>query len=424
MGNVVFKIGNWRFDLSLVILLLIISIPFFNFFGFFGFQAKLIMVSFVLVVLALSSLSGKFQWNKSIILNVFILIMSILAMLNNFPDSLEYYTLLLLGFFLIRFQCTENSIITVLKVIEWIGLFYALTLFWQYFSPSSFYPVLKLMVEPGPYNQAIQSPIDAGDYTGFACESNRAGLCIAPAASILFTNFFFKPNNYNVITNTIKFGIVYLAIVLCGRRAFIVFFPFILVLVTLYFLLRNRRGSVKAFGLLLAVLLFIVFYVFLYDKLIDIITRGSGTEIALSNREVYWDLAISMFKENPLFGQGMRSYDFNYNLISNRNIVFAGAHNSYLQIMAEMGVIGSVAFVILILYFLYITAHGALMAINHSDINSGRVFMASLLMQLMIVFLGLSEAALFAPFSITLYFFMLSVSFNQQRIVNSETLVR
>jgi O-antigen ligase len=210
----------------------------------------------------------------------------------------------------------------------------------------------------------------------------------------------------------ILFAITYFAIFLSGRRAFILFFPAVLVGVTLYLLLNKRNRSAIIIALSSFILLFILFYFYLYDIVINILTRGSGTTIALSNREIYWDLALRLFGESPLWGKGMRSYDYYYNILSGRNIIFAGAHNCYLQMLAEIGLIGMILFCGLIFLMIAKTALSTVKCMRSNLNQIGQILMGALLMQCMFVCAGLSEAVFFAPFSCILFFILLGISNN------------
>ena len=75
-----------------------------------------------------------------------------------------------------------------------------------------------------------------------------------------------------------------------------------------------------------------------------------------------------MFKENPITGVGLNSFDVRFNLSGIRPIYydFAGAHNSYIQLLGETGIIGIILFL------------GAIMAsikkaISFSDFNKDNV---------------------------------------------------
>lgn len=119
-----------------------------------------------------------------------------------------------------------------------------------------------------------------------------------------------------------------------------------------------------------------------------------------------------MFKERPLTGMGMRSYDFQYNLMSGRNLTFAGAHNCYLQMLAEIGIIGTMLFFGMVFFMLFRTVKLTVFCIRKQYEIVGSYAMMSLFMQCIFVCVAMSEAIFFAPYSAILYFIILSISEN------------
>lgn len=421
MNKLQFRINNKVIYLEQIIGIFLLTIPFLNLWSFFGYYAKLYIVGFTLIVLLLIKLGEHSSWNRAPIINsIFLVYMTIQMLLINFPTSFTYYIIIITGCLITQLKLSKRTIETMQSFMIAIGLFYAITMIWQWASQDSFNSVLRLFVLEGNYQQAIESVKYAGDFTGFACESNRACVCIAPAASILFSRLFFKNNNKHFWRTLIQFSVTYFSIILSGRRAFIIFFPTVLIGVSLYFLFRKRSKSAKLLAIFLAFVIFFVFYFFLYDKVIYLLTRGSGTTIALSNREVYWDLALSLYGENPIFGKGMRSYDYYYNIMSGRNIIFAGAHNSYLEMLAEIGIVGTILFSGVILYMIIKTASRTVYCMRINNHETGQILMSALLVECMLVLAGLSEAIFFAPFSLVLYFVFSNISLNAASFVTEE----
>ncbi len=80
---------------------------------------------------------------------------------------------------------------------------------------------------------------------------------------------------------------------------------------------------------------------------LPIIPRLSDMELTISLRERIWALALKQIKATPLFGHGFLSFRFIYNS-SYKNNRIPHAHNIYLDMMLNFGIVGSV----LILWFL------------------------------------------------------------------------
>lgn len=86
-------------------------------------------------------------------------------------------------------------------------------------------------------------------------------------------------------------------------------------------------------------------------------------ELSSSARIVVWDIGLNAVKEKPLLGWGPENFDrafqanFDNRLYSNKTIVevwFDRAHNIFIDILVDVGVVGALMIVFLIGYFLYI----------------------------------------------------------------------
>ena len=81
-----------------------------------------------------------------------------------------------------------------------------------------------------------------------------------------------------------------------------------------------------------------------------------------SERLLMWQSAWQMFKDNPLFGVGYGSYKVAYQTkyISPdaKERTLEHAHNNFMQMLAECGIVGFAAFVFMWIYFSYLCLRG------------------------------------------------------------------
>lgn len=131
------------------------------------------------------------------------------------------------------------------------------------------------------------------------------------------------------------------ALVVCGKRAHLLFgCGAILFAYFIYSRSEKKRAFkwiVRVFALLCAVWLAYMFV----PQVNAVVSRFAniGEDESVLFRYRLWDSAISMFKENPVFGAGWwtfynKSISFDY---TNRNY---HAHNVFLQLLAEGGIVG------------------------------------------------------------------------------------
>lgn len=413
MQNIKFYIEGKRIKLDLLVLILLFFIPFFNFWQFHIYRSKLKICIIIFAIFVILKFLGQIKLLKIHRMEVVLISYLFISMiLFNFPTSAEYFIIILFGLFIMSIKYSDKQLELIPNLFVIIGIFFAISLIWQKYSQDTFYLVLRYLVSDTSYQQAMDY-VQAGDYTGFACESNLACFCIAPAACTVFSRFFFEETRRrNIVQNLCLFCLLYYAIFLSGRRAFILAFPAILICFTIYYLLKKKNILAKLVGILLIIILFMVLYFALFQKVINLLSGGTGKGIELSNREGYWQLAISMFMRNPLIGMGMRSYDFQYNLMSGRGLSFAGAHNCYLQMLAEIGLIGTVLFFGFVLFMFIKTIKFTAFCVKNECYKIGNLAMMTVFMQCIFIIVAMSESVFFAPYFIILYFIILSIAEN------------
>lgn len=86
----------------------------------------------------------------------------------------------------------------------------------------------------------------------------------------------------------------------------------------------------------------------------------SQTDTSAALRWAYWDSTIQMIEWNPWMGVGWSAYQYIYPeydyFINNPEIVIYHAHNMYLNMLAELGIIGGLVYISLFFYALYFLA--------------------------------------------------------------------
>ena len=78
------------------------------------------------------------------------------------------------------------------------------------------------------------------------------------------------------------------------------------------------------------------------DNLLRGVGFGTASDDPTSGRLHYWSVAIEIFKANPLVGAGLDAFGNAFPLYDTRNGAFRveQAHNDYLQMLADGGMIG------------------------------------------------------------------------------------
>lgn len=141
-----------------------------------------------------------------------------------------------------------------------------------------------------------------------------------------------------------------IAAVLSGSRGPLLALPFLGFLL-LYLMPYYRK--IVAYFLVLFISIILIFYVFfgqdilrIDEALTDLAAMGTGnTNNSIGIRTQVWHAALQLFKENPLFGIGYGEFSNTVKLKQQQLSISPSAlgyhaHNDYLQLLAEMGLLG------------------------------------------------------------------------------------
>jgi O-antigen ligase len=85
-------------------------------------------------------------------------------------------------------------------------------------------------------------------------------------------------------------------------------------------------------------------------RLKSIVFLSDGSSL---DRKAIWQIAVRMIKDKPLFGQGLSTFMHNFPRFGRdyyhlKSGIIPYAHNCYLQIAAETGIVGLLSFLLLI----------------------------------------------------------------------------
>jgi hypothetical protein len=76
------------------------------------------------------------------------------------------------------------------------------------------------------------------------------------------------------------------------------------------------------------------------------------SELSSGGRIQFWEVALKAFGEKPLLGHGAGTYQFSWNELRPLDMPVKDAHSLYLQPLAELGIVGGVLIVAMVLFLL------------------------------------------------------------------------
>jgi len=181
-----------------------------------------------------------------------------------------------------------------------------------------------------------------------------------------FKNIFLK--TFNLIAIPFTFYAIFLT---ATRTAFIVG-----IVGLLYWVFTQRKSSF-IIKLLIGIVMtagLASIIMFAPKASVDrIFTTGESiTEGTLNSRSIIWGGSIEQWKESPIVGVGLGGLG---NALSREHINYADAHNSFIHLLAETGIVG---------LFLFLGVHIALLFyILHTPLDE-KIFLLSLLMVIVV----------------------------------------
>lgn len=182
------------------------------------------------------------------------------------------------------------------------------------------------------------------------------------------------------------------ALLLTSKRAHLAFG--LAAFVVAYFIFNSKK-TINSFGkvLIVSAILVIVLYIFSFvnSEILEVFVRFGemSNDDTMNGRSGFYELCVNMFQSSPLFGNGWGSYTIRFNqTIEGAKYYAAGfktmnAHNVYLQVLAEEGLIGFAILFITLILALSIAVNQLLklnhLALLHSNncINNSRVLLAA-----------------------------------------------
>lgn len=203
---------------------------------------------------------------------------------------------------------------------------------------------------PGDYS-SLMSNYSLGRLAGLCANYSTNGIYLSLGVGIVGCRFLVakQRNSVQVLLNLC----VVAALLLTGKRGPLIFSAAALIFT---YLVMNRRQKIKRYfkviaAVAVAIVAFLIasYYIPALGKTLERMIAGLSSDDITGGRMILYQLAIVMFHENPVFGCGWGSYQYRADAsvigaIYGRNSDMY-AHNCYLQLLAETGIVGFVLFV-------------------------------------------------------------------------------
>lgn len=255
-------------------------------------------------------------------------------------DSYVQYTLIYYSIFFMYYSNISSKtriwIQSVIDVVFFMSCFYALMTIICNIFPDFYFNIIAPMFKKVGMNDFFITPA-----TGFTITSTNNGLYICLGIFISFYNVLFDDKKN--IKKWVIFIIYLIALLMTGKRGLLICLVLTLFIAYSNYSSTQKRGRYFKILLITLLLITVVYIVSLFFPTILYSiekTKNLKDSGDISNgRLLLWRSAWGNFVDNPVFGYGWRWFKYN-GLVSYRMDV----HNVYLQLLTEIGLIGSFIF--------------------------------------------------------------------------------
>lgn len=264
---------------------------------------------------------------------------------GNYKFILVYISMLLL---VCCARVTYGWIDLYLKFAQKIYLFYAICTIAFYFMPS-FYCNKIAPLFPETQSRLLKW-YNEGCMAGLTEHYSTNGMFLA-VGTIIFIVINIESNKRKK-RNVIVLGILVIALLLTGKRAHALF-TIATSAVLYYFHLSNEKKTrvLKILGMMLLGISIFIALISAVPALGTFVVRMSSDSI--NTRTAMWGWALDAFKEQPILGIGWGQFrDLTIGRIK-WGAIEAHAHNTYIQLLCETGVVGFAWYILWMGYMLY-----------------------------------------------------------------------
>ena len=249
-----------------------------------------------------------------------------------------------------------------------------------------------------------------GGYAGIMCQLDRAACTIMWLEALVFCSMQSGKNKRKYL-----FFLIIVFVILSGKRMA----SFVSVFTPLFIWLVAERKMEKQPIAVLVVLSFISLVVLFFlsnleffsniagfSRIVEAIGDVKTGESLSGSREELNRMAWAGFNNSPIFGVGILNYGGGMG---------ASAHNIYLQVLCEQGIVGFILLIIPIVSCLFYT----LKRLKYSNLEKQFILFFSLFSQFVFILCGITENALTDTFLFNFYFLamaLLNIVNNKSRI--------
>lgn len=378
------------------------------FFLFFSYALVSLQLIFPIIAIGIVFVFLIKNFNKSIVISRENQIWLICVMINfvglirtpKINDAVVFAGFILV-FVLLKISLSNSD--------NWKGIFIKYALFFssihvvstlmQFFNPSVLDSVNKLILPSAAYN-INRYQLSIGKYAGITGQVGANAFFITISLAVSFC--FLVENKKKYLTG-LMFILGLCALVLTTKRGLLLFNITTIVAVFLIVryakLKKNNRIALYLIITLMAGLLAIIGISLLGN--LPLFNQMLADDNSASERLMIYRATFELIKSSPLIGNGLNSVE---------NYIGIKAHNIYLQLWAELGIVGLIVYTSAMMVTLINSIKLYVSKRNQEHRNSQNTILMSIYIQIIFILYGLTGNVLYDYFIVGMYMVAISLS--------------
>ncbi|MDR0914916.1 MAG: O-antigen ligase family protein [Oscillospiraceae bacterium] len=326
--------------------------------------AVLLLIVYMIVEKHLSPLDIRLQWMDVLFL------MTVAVMLittEDYSGNLSYvlrYCVLVIVVIVLKYD--ESLMEIAIKFVILFGAMHVFFTLWFYFDKNFYlsyiYPTFTTLQKQHLYDQVVYN----GYATGLADHYSANGINISLAACVFYVCFFKTTKKVQKVAIALGFAVALVTLFMTGKRGALVFA--LAAMLFTYVICNKDALNNKIIKLLLIVATsgVVVYLMSFYipsigatiERILQTIGMGQEVESDVSNgRFELYTYAWNMFLQNPILGIGWREYTNDVSIYYHDDSALRDAHNVFLQLLCETGIVGFLVFVTLFVSAFVLTVY-------------------------------------------------------------------
>lgn len=316
-----------------------------------------ISVTIAILVLVLLGNIKRIKKTQLIIFGVTLIIALVEVVTNKYVGSAKMFLFTAYLFLPFAISINQDSIDGFKKILK---LFAIEHLFFTYLATffSTFYASNILPFLDSISGSLAISHFNSGFNPGLTTHYSTNGMYLSIFCIFFFSNFLCAKNKKNFIILIIAL----IGLLLVGKRGAAIFT--IIACIIMYFVINKKKISNKIFNFTFLFLGFIlILYIsssfipqvtIVFDRFMNTIDNGGDL---MTGRGAFYELAFSIWKNNIFFGNGWGAFSNYYQieLYTVFGVPYLDAHNVYIQLLCEMGLVGATLLIGLMLLIAFKT---------------------------------------------------------------------